>query len=80
MDLIQINLACQTKKNLTETKKELEKYVNDATSYEAISLAYIFLKKAKEKKLDKCFGDVSARKKERKKNKQALNNHQRVVS
>ena len=46
MDLIQINLACQTKKNLTETKKELEKYVNDATSYEAISLAYIFLKKA----------------------------------
>lgn len=69
MDLIQINLACQTKKNLTETKKELEKYVNDETSYEAISLAYIFLKKAKEKKLDKCFGDISARKKGKKTNK-----------
>lgn len=49
MDLIQINLACQTKKNLTELKKELEKYVNDATCYEAISLAYIFWKKQREK-------------------------------
>ncbi len=32
-------------------------------------MAYIFLKKAKGKKLDKCFGDVSARKKGKKTNK-----------
>lgn len=68
MDLIQINLACQNKR-LIDIKRELQKYTNGASNYEAICLAYIFLEKAKEKKLDKCFGDISARKKGKKTNK-----------
>ncbi len=68
MDLMQINLACQ-KKSLIEIKRELQKYTNGASNYEAICLAYIFLEKAKEKKLDKYFRNVSARKKQENANK-----------
>lgn len=69
MDLAEINLACQKSKNLSEAKKELEKYTKNVSSYEAICLAYILYQKAFKKKLDNIFVSTLARKSKDKINK-----------